>query len=389
MKDTLLLQDKTNGKYEEYEQELEEKYGEDFDFESATVEAKDGKDLTRQQRLKGKLQAVIDDAASTEGEKENAKKKLMLLTPEVIENNYLMRIERKLEKIERQKKKLKVKELSFNTYYEFALERIPQILHQQHIEFNINDFAAILKYILNNDLDSSLFDEKFIVFEIDKVKDDPVLFPIIVLIIMDVFTQKMRIKKGRKCLVIEEAWKAIATPVMANYIKYLYKTARKHWAMVGVVTQEIQDITSSPIVKEAIINNSDVFMLLDQSKFKDKFDDIKATLALTDNDCKKIFTINRLDNKEGRSPFKEVFLKRGQNGEVLGVEEPPECYMAYTTEKAEKEALKLYKKLMATDYQHAIEQFVSDWHNSSIKKSLEFSQKVLKEKKVFYYKNKQ
>ena len=199
----------------------------------------------------------------------------------------------------------------------------------------------------------------------------------------------MRIKKGRKCLVIEEAWKAIATPVMANYIKYLYKTARKHWAMVGVVTQEIQDITSSPIVKEAIINNSDVFMLLDQSKFKDKFDDIKATLALTDNDCKKIFTINRLDNKEGRSPFKEVFLKRGQNGEVLGVEEPPECYMAYTTEKAEKEALKLYKKLMATDYQHAIEQFVSDWHNSGIKKSLEFSQKVLKEMKVFYYKNKQ
>lgn len=395
MRDTLLLQDKTNGKYEEYEQELEDKYGEEFDFDNGSPT--DGKDQSRQQRLKGKLQAVIDDKASTDGEKENAKRKLMLLTPEVIENNYLMRIERKLEKIERQKKKLKVRELSFNTYYEFALERIPQILHQQHIEFNINDFAAILKpfykggeqeYILNNDLDSSLFDEKFIVFEIDKVKDDPVLFPIIVLIIMDVFTQKMRIKKGRKCLVIEEAWKAIATPVMANYIKYLYKTARKHWAMVGVVTQEIQDITSSPIVKEAIINNSDVFMLLDQSKFKDKFDDIKATLALTDNDCKKIFTINRLDNKEGRSPFKEVFVKRGQNGEVLGVEEPPECYMAYTTEKAEKEALKLYKKLMDTDYQHAIEQFVSDWHESGLKKSLEFSQKVLKEKKVFYY-NKQ
>ena len=390
MKDTLLLQDKTNGKYEEYEQELEEKYGKDFDFTQAT----ESPDISRDQRIKPKLQAVIDDSAATEGEKEAARRKLMLLTPEVIENNYLMRIERQLEKIERQKKKLKVKELNFNTYYEFALERIPQITHQQKINFNINDFAAILKrfykggeqeYILNNDLDSSLFDEKFIVFEIDKVKDDAVLFPIIVLIIMDVFTQKMRIKKGRKCLVIEEAWKAIATPVMANYIKYLYKTARKHWAMVGVVTQEIQDITSSPIVKEAIINNSDVFMLLDQSKFKDKFDEIKATLALTDNDCKKIFTINRLDNKEGRSPFKEVFIKRGQSGEVFGVEEPPECYMSYTTEKAEKEALKLYKKLLKSDYQHAIEAFVRDWKNSGIKKSLEFSQKVLKEKKVFNF----
>ena len=384
MKETLLLEDKKNGKYDEFEEQMQEKYGDDYELEGF----EDHSLTEREKRLKEKLQAVIDDAASTEGEKNNAQKQLMRLTPQVIESKYLQRIERLIEKIERQKKKLKVTELNFNSYYEFAIERIPQIMRQQNINFDIDNFAAILKpfykggeqeYILNNDLDASLFDEKFIVFEIDKVKDDPVLFPIIVLIIMDVFTQKMRIKKGRKCLVIEEAWKAIATPVMANYIKYLYKTARKHWAMVGVVTQEIQDITSSPIVKEAIINNSDVFMLLDQSKFKDKFDEIKATLALTDIDCKKIFTINRLDNKDGRSPFKEVFIKRGIVGDVYGVEEPPECYMAYTTEKAEKEALKLYKKLMDTDYEHAISAFVRDWQNSGIKKSLEFSQKVLKE----------
>ena len=206
---------------------------------------------------------------------------------------------------------------------------------------------------------------------------------IIVLIIMDVFTQKMRIKNDcRKCLVIEEAWKAIATPVMAEYIKYLYKTARKHKAMVGVVTQEIQDITSSPIVKEAIINNSGVFMLLDQSKFKDKFDDIKATLALTDIDCKKLFTINRLDNKIGRSVFKEVFIKRGTQGDVFGVEEPRECYMCYTTEKDEKEALKLYKRELKCDYQKAIEAYVLDWERSGISKPLEFAQKVKKVGKV-------
>lgn len=384
MKEALLLEDKKNGKFDEFEEEMQRKYGDDY-----TLDGFEEKPLTeREQRLKEKLQFVVEDSASTEGEKENARKQLMRLTPAVVETKYLQRIERQIEKIERQKKKLKVSELSFNSFYEFAIERIPQLMRQQNIKFDIDNFAAILKpfykggeqeFILNNDLDASLFDERFIVFEIDKVKDDPVLFPIIVLIIMDVFTQKMRIKKGRKCLVIEEAWKAIATPVMANYIKYLYKTARKHWAMVGVVTQEIQDITSSPIVKEAIINNSDVFMLLDQSKFKDKFDEIKATLALTDIDCKKIFTINRLDNKDGRSPFKEVFIKRGLDGDVYGVEEPPECYMAYTTEKAEKEALKLYKKLMDTDYQHAIEAFVRDWHDSGIKKSLEFSQKVLKE----------
>ena len=137
---------------------------------------------------------------------------------------------------------------------------------------------------------------------------------------MDVFLQKMRIKTNRKVLVIEEAWKAIASPLMAEYIKFMYKTARKFWASVGVVTQEIQDIIGSEIVKEAIVNNSDVVMLLDQSKFKERFDSIKAILGLTDVDCKKIFTINRLDNKEGRSFFREVFIRRGStSGGAAGV----------------------------------------------------------------------
>lgn len=392
MKTKLLLEDKKNGEYDKFEEELEERYGDEYEIEE--LEYKKLSD--RDKRVSEKLKAVIEDKAATEGEKEVAQRALQRLTPEVIENKYLMRIEHQIDKIERQKKKLKVTELSFNSYYEFAVERIPQIMKQQNIQFNIHDFATILQAfykggenesILNNDIDGSLFDEKFIVFEIDKVKDDPVLFPILTLIIMDVFTQKMRIKKGRKCLVIEEAWKAIATPVMADYIKYLYKTARKHWAMVGVVTQEIQDITSSPIVKEAIINNSDVFMLLDQSKFKDKFDDIKATLSLTDIDCKKIFTINRLDNHEGRSRFQEVFIKRGQDGEVYGVEEPPECYINYTTEKVEKEAFKFYKKQLKGSYQHGIEVFVKDWKDSGLD-CTSFAKLVMKEGKMYNQMNK-
>ena len=392
MKTKLLLEDKKNGEYDKLEEELEERYGDEYEIEE--LEYKKLSD--RDKRISEKLKAVIEDKAATEGEKEVAQRALQRLTPEVIENKYLMRIEHQIDKIERQKKKLKVTELSFNSYYEFAVERIPQIMKQQNIQFNIHDFATILQAfykggenesILNNDIDGSLFDEKFIVFEIDKVKDDPVLFPILTLIIMDVFTQKMRIKKGRKCLVIEEAWKAIATPVMADYIKYLYKTARKHWAMVGVVTQEIQDITSSPIVKEAIINNSDVFMLLDQSKFKDKFDDIKATLSLTDIDCKKIFTINRLDNHEGRSRFQEVFIKRGQDGEVYGVEEPPECYINYTTEKVEKEAFKFYRKQLKGSYQHGIEVFVKDWKDSGLD-CTSFAKLVMKEGKMYNQMNK-
>ena len=280
----------------------------------------------------------------------------------------------------------KVKELSFNTFYEYSTARIPEIVRDNNLEgIDLATYNYLLKdfykggnheLTLNENLDTALFDETFIVFEIDSIKDDPLLFPLVTLIIMDVFIQKMRIKKNRKVLVIEEAWKAIASPMMAEYIKYLYKTARKFWASVGVVTQEIQDIVGSPIVKEAIINNSDVIMLLDQSKFKERFDEIKAILGLTDVDCRKIFTINRLENKEGRSFFREVFIRRGQNAAVFGVEEPHECYMTYTTERAEKEALKLYKRELRCSHQQAIEAYSRDWDRSGISKSLPFAQKV-------------
>ena len=296
------------------------------------------------------------------------------------------RLERTINQIEQRRKELKVESLSFNTFYEFSVQRIPDICSENSIGgIDISTYRYMMKDFyrggnhdktLNENMDSSLFDETFIVFEIDAIKDDPLLFPIVTLIIMDVFLQKMRIKKNRKVLVIEEAWKAIASPLMAEYIKYLYKTARKFWASVGVVTQEIQDIIGSEIVKEAIINNSDVVMLLDQSKFKERFDTIKSILGLTDVDCKKIFTINRLENKDGRSFFREVFIRRGSTSNVYGVEVRGGCYMTYTTERAEKEALKLYKSELQCSHQEAIEAYCRDWDASGISKSLPFAQKV-------------
>ena len=329
--------------------------------------------FTPQQREDLRKSLVIDDRNSSEKRHES-------------ERERAARIEGIIDEIEGRRKELKVEELSFNSFYEYSVQRIPDICEENRITgIDLSTYRYMMKdfYLggnhektLNENMDSSLFDETFVVFEIDSIKDDPLLFPLVTLIIMDVFLQKMRIKKNRKVLVIEEAWKAIASPLMAEYIKFMYKTARKFWASVGVVTQEIQDIIGSPIVKEAIINNSDVVMLLDQSKFRERFDEIKAILGLTDVDCKKIFTINRLENKEGRSFFREVFIRRGTTSGVYGVEEPRECYMTYTTERAEKEALKLYKRELRCSHQEAIEAYCRDWNASGIGKSLPFAQKV-------------
>ena len=308
-------------------------------------------------------------------------------------------VRKQIEVLEARRAALKVTELSFNSFFDYSFDRLEQICTENDITtISYSTYSTMLQpfykggayeKILNENVDSALFDETFIVFEVDAIKENKKLFPIVTLIIMDVFLQKMRIKKNRKVLVIEEAWKAIASPLMAEYIKFMYKTARKFWASVGVVTQEIQDIIGSEIVKEAIINNSDVVMLLDQSKFKERFDNIKAILGLTETDCKKIFTINRLENKEGRSFFREVFIRRGTTSEVYGVEEPRECYMTYTTERAEKEALKLYKAELKCSHQEATEAYCRDWKRSGIEKSLPFAQMVNKAGKVLNLKEKQ
>ena len=398
----LLLEDKKNGVYEKYEQQMEDRYKENLreapedtngdetllDFELTDQEKEHH---AKVQRQVNKLHQLVNDKAATDGEKTAANRQLTRLMSELVEGRYLQRIEQKIDRMEDRRKKLQVCALSFNTYYEFALERIPQLMTDKKIVFDIDNFAAILEqfyrggeleHTLNNDLEESLFDEQFIVFEIDKIKDDPVLFPIVVLIIMDVFLQKMRIKKGRKALIIEEAWKAIASPTMAEYIKYLYKTVRKFHGIAGVVTQELNDVIGSKIVKEAIINNSDVKILLDQAKFKERYDDIAAILGLTAIQRRQIFTINSLDNHEGRNYFKEVWICRGLYSDVYGVEEPPECYWAYTTKRAEKEALKIYTRHYGGDIQRAITEIEKDRRNAGIRKYLDFARQVNKHQNI-------
>lgn len=284
----------------------------------------------------------------------------------------------------------RVKSLSFNSFYEFSCAEISHIMEEEKVKFEIDEYKFILRKfykggiyekILNDEFDNSLFNESFIVFEIDNIKEHKLLFPITTLIIMDVFIQKMRHKKNKKVLIIEEAWKAIASPMMAGYILYLYKTVRKFAGEAIVVTQELNDIIGNAIVKDSIISNSDTVCLLDQTKFKDNFSQIAQLLSLNEVECNKIFTINRLDNRDNRGRFKEVYIKRGAIGEVYGVEVPLEEYLTYTTERSEKEALEIYLEAFE-NYEEAMDHFVADLHQSKL--SLPEFVKIVNQKEGIY-----
>jgi conjugation system TraG family ATPase len=287
-------------------------------------------------------------------------------------------------------KKKVVKSLSFNTFYEYSCSQIEEIIKLEDIHFNLKEYRFILKKfyrggeydkILNDDFDNSLFNESFIVFEIDSIKEHKLLFPITTLIIMDVFLQKMRYKSNKKILCIEEAWKAIASPMMAGYIVYLFKTVRKFNGEVMVVTQEINDIVGNAIVKDSIIANSDTIFLLDQSKFKENFHQVQSLLSINEVERNKLFTVNRLENKEGRSRFKELYIRRGSTGEVYGIELPVEQYLTFSTERVERETLEVYLDYY-TGYENAMDHLVSDMKESGLSLS-SFCRTVSKRKTVY------
>ena len=142
-------------------------------------------------------------------------------------------------------------------------------------------------------------------------------------------------------ILIEEAWKAIAKEGMAEYIKYLFKTVRKFFGEAIVVTQEVEDIISSPVVKETIINNSDCKILLDQSKYQNKFDIIQDLLGLSEKEKVQILSLNKANDPQRK--YKEVFISLGgQLSKVYRTEVSPEEYLTYTTEEKEKLKVQQY-----------------------------------------------
>ncbi|MEX2235419.1 MAG: TraG family conjugative transposon ATPase, partial [Cyclobacteriaceae bacterium] len=266
----------------------------------------------------------------------------------------------------------------FDTFYEFLKDDFVEILKHDKVkekDFDVENFLYVLRpyyrggefdYLLNATENLELLKERFIVFELDNIKDHPILFPVVTIIIMEVFISKMRKLKGvRKMILIEEAWKAIAREGMAEYIKYLFKTVRKFYGEAVVVTQEVEDIISSPIVKQAIINNSDCKILLDQSKYQNKFDQIQELLGLTEKEKALVLSINKANDPSRK--YKEVFISLGgMLSKVYATEVSLEEYLAYTTEESEKIKVHAYVKKWGGDIRKGIAELAHDIRTGKI-----------------------
>lgn len=258
----------------------------------------------------------------------------------------------------------------FNTFYEYLKNDFREELNNREIpvekeDFNISNLLTTLRpyykggrydFLLNSEEELDLLSKRLIVFEIDSIKDNKELFPVVTIIIMEAFINKMRRLKGvRKQLIVEEAWKALSSANMAEYLRYMYKTVRKYFGEAIVVTQEVDDIISSPVVKESIINNSDCKILLDQRKFMNRFDAIQSLLGLTDKERSQILSIN-MSNHPGRL-YKEVWIGLGGvKSAVYATEVSMSEYLTYTTEESEKMEVMALAEKLGGDIELAIKQ---------------------------------
>lgn len=255
----------------------------------------------------------------------------------------------------------------FDTFYEYLKTDFSKHIEQDRVkrqDFDLDNFLYVLRpyfrggefdYLLNGRENLDLLQERFIVFELDTIKDHPILFPVVTIIIMEVFINKLRKMKGvRKMILIEEAWKALMKEGFAEYIKYLFKTVRKYFGEAVVVTQEIEDIVSSPVVKQAIINNSDCKILLDQRKYQNRFDQIQELLGLSDQEKALVLSINRANDPKLK--YKEVFISLGGvHSKVYRTEVSLEEYLVYSTEQREKVKLEAYMQANGGDFVQAVQ----------------------------------
>ena len=262
----------------------------------------------------------------------------------------------------------------FNSFYEFMRDDYRAEMAQRPIpiykqDFDIDNFLTTLRqyyhggrfdFLLNSRENIDLLNKRFVVFEIDAIRDNKDLFPVVTIIIMEVFINKMRRLKGvRKVLICEEAWKALSTANMAEYMRYMFKTVRKYFGEAVVVTQEVDDIISSPIVKETIINNSDCKILLDQRKYMNRFDQIQELLGLTEKEKAQILSINMANNPNRN--YKEVWIGLGgTQSAVYATEVSPEEYLAYTTEETEKMQVLARARQLGGDIEAAIKQLANE-----------------------------
>ncbi len=253
----------------------------------------------------------------------------------------------------------KREDFKFDTFYKFIIEFIPNYIHDKKIRvqlFDSNAFISLLEVYTSGNLRGELLnkqDDRFknlsyqrmINFEVDSLIDNDILFPICALLVMDLFTKKLNdesIRHINKIIAIDESWAALDKKELEEYLLYLVKTARKKGGQTIFISQEAEDFVKSKVIANSIINNSDIKIFLDMSKYKNDFDNIQNTMGITEKQKQHILSINK-DNRE-ESKYREACVCWKDISKVYAIETSKVEKCMYETNPNERK--KIHDKLI-------------------------------------------
>jgi conjugation system TraG family ATPase len=150
-----------------------------------------------------------------------------------------------------------------------------------------------LGYLFNCVENPDIFNNQLVIFELDQIKDNVVLFPITYYILTNVvFKRLMNAKKKglRLYYIIDEAWVLLSGKYgdVSFFIEYAYRTFRKHGGSATLVTQGITDITNNEKIGMAVNDNCDIKIFKKQPA--DKRHLFQKVLNLSDHNLSLLYS---------------------------------------------------------------------------------------------------
>lgn len=160
-----------------------------------------------------------------------------------------------------------------------------------------------------------LEDSNLLCFELENVKNDKRLYPLVVQVIFDYVLQLVAKQPNQKKFIdIEEGW-TMLDDASETYIASFFRKGRKTNTSIRIITQNVDEIKNSRIAG-AMKNNAATFILLYNDKVSVR-EDIAKFLGMDEFDMEKYASLRKKDNYiDG---YREVFIKEMNQSSVWQV----------------------------------------------------------------------
>lgn len=195
-----------------------------------------------------------------------------------------------------------------------------------------------------------LTDHRLICFELESLKANPKLYPLVIQVLFDFAFEIVANKpNATKFIDVEEGW-VMLNDAGEEYIESLFRKGRKTKTSIRLITQDITEVKDSRIAG-ALKNNASTFILLGNEKASSR-EEVASWLGLSDHEMQKYSSLRR---SNGLKPFREVLIKEMNQSNIFRIETSAHEYAIFTSRPDERNAISELKKT------HTLEDAISIW----------------------------